>query len=560
VEGFAVLIDARELPHGTVLEADVCVVGGGPAGLVTADRLAEQGLQVVLLESGGRDLEPEPQALSAGEPGPIRDYTAHELRERRRQVGGLGAEWQATGGPATGTRLARMVTPGPLDFAPLPWLPRSGWPVGRDELLPWYRLAHEQFALGPHGLPTEAWGRDASRPLELPGGDVDTTVSPYISGMTFFGMLADRLAAAPNARLVVHATALGVELQAAGQRAASVRAAVLASGARFEVRPGRVVLAAGGIENARLLLLSGADGGTVPGNAGDMVGRCFMEHPYVAFGVLALGDGAAVERLGLYDLHRVDDVTIIASLLLADQARRREELLGAAAYLVPRHASFTSPAVRSLFTIAPSLRARRPRRDLPRHLATILRGAPAAARFTYLRMRQPVYQHVEHLGGWSAYPPDPTRYGALHLIGLVEQAPDPRNRVSLGSGVDPLGSPVARLDVHWSAIDRRSARRAAELFGGALEDAGLGSFTAWDPLGGSGEPVFSPCHHMGTTRMADDPADGVVDRDLKVHGTDNLYVAGSSVFPTGIGYSNPTLTILALALRLADHLGGRPEA
>ncbi|HEX5451187.1 MAG TPA: GMC family oxidoreductase, partial [Candidatus Limnocylindrales bacterium] len=83
---------------------------------------------------------------------------------------------------------------------------------------------------------------------------------------------------------------------------------------------------------------------------------------------------------------------------------------------------------------------------------------------------------------------------------------------------------------------------------------------AWDPLGGSGEPVFSPCHHMGTTRMADDPADGVVDRDLKVHGTDNLYVAGSSVFPTGIGYSNPTLTILALALRLADHLGGRPEA
>jgi choline dehydrogenase-like flavoprotein len=171
-----------------------------------------------------------------------------------------------------------------------------------------------------------------------------------------------------------------------------------------------------------------------------------------------------------------------------------------------------------------------------------------------LRIGRAEHQHQENRGGWSAYPPDENRYGVIQLIGLAEQVPDARNRVTLAAARDGLGVPRARLDFRWTAFDRESASRTCAILGEDVTASGLGRFESWDPLVEEGLPMHSPHHHMGTTRMHDDPRLGVVDRNCRVHSTANLYVAGSSVFPTGAGATNPTLTIVAMAIRLADHL------
>jgi len=140
------------------------------------------------------------------------------------------------------------------------------------------------------------------------------------------------------------------------------------------------------------------------------------------------------------------------------------------------------------------------------------------------------------------------------LRALVECSADPDNRVELGDGKDALGRPLTRIRWHVRDLELRSARAAHALFASAVQQAGLGRVSlADDDWGARVEPAL---HHLGTTRMHDDPAQGVVDRDARVHGVGNLYVAGGSVFTTG-GFVNPTLTILALTLRLADHLKSR---
>ncbi len=125
--------------------------------------------------------------------------------------------------------------------------------------------------------------------------------------------------------------------------------------------------------------------------------------------------------------------------------------------------------------------------------------------------------------------------------------------MTLGTRRDPFGHPVARVDWRSEASDRASIRASQEIVDGAMRAAGLGHVELM--LGDENPPALieGNFHHLGTTRMHVDPAHGVVDADCRVHGMRNLYVAGSSVFPT-YGCSNPTLTVVALALRLADHL------
>jgi choline dehydrogenase-like flavoprotein len=137
----------------------------------------------------------------------------------------------------------------------------------------------------------------------------------------------------------------------------------------------------------------------------------------------------------------------------------------------------------------------------------------------------------------------------------AEQAPNPRSRVNLHhSKRDQLGLPATQLDWQLSDFDKFSIRRTAELIGIELGRAGLGRVrTDIDEDLSKFPLVETAWHHMGTTRMSENDRTGVVDSACRVHGLSNLYVAGSSVFPTG-GRANPTLTIVALAIRLADHL------
>jgi choline dehydrogenase-like flavoprotein len=153
-------------------------------------------------------------------------------------------------------------------------------------------------------------------------------------------------------------------------------------------------------------------------------------------------------------------------------------------------------------------------------------------------------------GGWSKEEGAEGKYEKFELTSQTEQAPHPDNRVTLTAKRDALGSQLPKLTVHWHEFERESIRRAQAIMVRQFAEAGFGRLELENMHDSVG---MSTHHNMGTTRMHEDPKQGVVDANAKVHGMSNLYLAGGSVFPTG-GYANPTLTMVALGLRLADHL------
>jgi choline dehydrogenase-like flavoprotein len=542
-----VLVDARSIEPGRVVETDICIVGGGPAGITIGHELQHSGHRILILESGDLADEPDLQGLNDGVPGPVHRYTARELRERRRQVGGSAHLWGVSAG-AGFDRLARFVVPDPLGFEELSWLPNSGWPIDRGTLSPYYERSFALLGLGDF--------RESPAPSDqgpfAAAGRLVTTTSRYASGRIFTETLRNELLRAADVTLAIRATAAELELGADGGSVTGIHVCTDRNRS-FTVSARRFVLAAGGIENPRLLLMSDSRAASGIGNGLDLVGRFFMEHPMVRVGVVIPRDPAVVRSAGVYDLTVAGGIPQISSLSIREDVRRQEQLQGFGAYLVPRHAVFASEAIASLLALAPAVRSRRLPPDAMRHAARLIRGLPRVVQLAAVRRRRE-QRHKESEGGWSQYEYRPARYAAFQLSALVEQAPDRDNRVSLTDQRDELGLRKPRLDWRWSRRDVDSLRRTCRMLAEDLATAGVGRFQPWLTDDATGPDWFTGHHHMGTTRMSRDPDRGVVDEHGQVHGVGNLFVTGSSVFPTGLGHVNPTLTIVALAIRLADRL------
>ena len=495
--------DALELAEGETLAADVCIIGAGAAGITLAMELQGSGLSVILLEAGGLERDSRAQDLYRGSMSGLGGWELH--RERLRQLGGSTMHWAGFCTPLT-----------PADFEARPWIPNSGWPIGYGDVLPYYRRAQTlvqlpSFAYDGTSL---ASGRD---PLDREGGRLSSAAYQF-SPPTRFGIVyRAALEAADDVTVVLGANVTELRLVEPGvDRLDRVECAAF-DGPRFSVTAGRFVLATGGIENPRLLLASNAQRPEGVGNQADLVGRYFMEHPHF------YGQGTWLEPStiadGFYRLQRVSlpnaagdvvSVSVQGFLSLSPELRAREGLLDFAAAIRPL--DFDEPDTGAI-------EARRAR--------ALLAGRGDAPRVNEVTLR-------------------------------AEQAPDPESRVTLGSDRDELGMP--RVDLHWQVgdADRESLARGMRWL--ARELGALGAGRLHVPVDDRGRLVgriFPGGHHMGTTRMGASEAEGVVDRDAKVFGVENLYVAGSSVFVT-VGRANPTLTLVALAVRLGDHLAGRP--
>ncbi len=487
-------IDTRTLANGQILEADLGIIGAGPAGLSVAREFAATGLQVAILESGGLAHDPMTQALCDGQV--VGDPYAGPLVTRRRQVGGTANEWNTHTTAECG---AKYVPLDPLDFLARSWLPVSGWPLDWGDLAPYYVRAHHVCGLGPFTYRAADWADPDCGPLPLNSNVLANAVYLFGPGRLFTGTYVAETVAAPNLRLFLHANAVALESDPAGAHVAQVRIRCL-SGSEHWLRARAFVLAAGGIENARLLLLSEAAGRVGPGNEHDWVGRCFMEHPRDMACAVVPRNPALLERLAFYAMHTTSQGSVMGRLALTEAAMASERLMNASITLIPPDRvarSRTKQALRGMLAV----------------------GLP-----------------------WLRAEP-------LPLLINLEQAPDPANRVALSVQRDALGLPKVQIEWRWREHDQRNLRRLRATLGGALEDAGFGLFVT----NHNAPPDPNAHHHLGTTRMHPDPHYGVVDTDSRVHGTENLFVAGSSVFPTG-GYANPTLTVIALSLRLADHL------
>lgn len=376
------------------------------------------------------------------------------------------------------------------DFDVRPHMAHSGWPIRKSDLDPYTDATHRLLEISEQ-LPV-------NRALNA---DVEEFHMVFSPPTRFGDRYRDRIERSPHIGLIVEATLK--ELVPVAGRIGHAQV-VDKAGQEHRISAHTYVLCAGGIENSRLLLWSNArhNGGVVP--QAQALGRYWMEHPHFTVG----------------------DAILVGDAVKAFEARR-------------------------FFGLSPAAKAR---------LRTPAAGIRVSQRIEGSQLKELVrsgmcvapdfFERAMHMAGRSLT-------CGLDIRMAWEQPPRPDNRIALDERRDRFGIPLPRL--HWrkDEADRETAIRALEAFGRYLIEHGLGRarIRHWLVSGDTypTDDEGAGFHHMGGTRMAAAPAEGVVDRNCRVFGVDNLYVGGSSVFATG-GHANPTYTIVQLAVRLADHL------
>jgi choline dehydrogenase-like flavoprotein len=528
-------VDAR-LIDKEILVTDVCIIGAGAAGIAMTLEFLNTSHNVILLESGGLERDEFTQRLYSGESVGMPYARLDECRSRF--FGGGTNCWLGWCRPLD-----------PIDFEPRPWMSSDGWPIKRDELIAAYERAHCLLELGPFDYDAASWQRRYGPKAKFL--DYDQTIIQdgvnQISPPARFGrrFRAD-LQLARNVRTLLHATV--TELVANSYANAVERVHVSsASGGKFVIISKLVVLATGGIENARLLLASSRRHAAGLGNTHDLVGRYFMDHPRVRSIRTVL---AAPKARRLYD----------HSLALVRQR------LGLGRRLVTIHFTPTQRQQRDLslpnsrtYLVAASFSSLS---ALHGSLKCLLgHGQNAGAQWSGYNFRLDKLLQVAKAiprgatAGLGFLLPFERRGREFYLETVFEPVPNRDSRITLISEKDQLGMRKVRLDWRLSEADRTNYLRSLEVV--VAELAGQGIIIPLDPHSEAErrwpEHIQWCWHHIGTTRMAQDPSKGVVDANCRVHGMENLFVVGSSVFPTP-GSDTPTLTVVALALRLASHL------
>jgi choline dehydrogenase-like flavoprotein len=549
--------DAEKVEHGACLRPDVCIVGAGAAGISLALSLTGQGLQVLLLESGRMQEDATTQALYAGE---VVDERLHSPTDkyRQRRLGGTTAIW---GG--------RCVPFDPIDFEKREWVADSGWPIRHEDLAPFYPQANQLAEAGRFAYDADEVFGPGGAPLirQLVSKVVRTNSLERFSCPTNFGERYEaRLRVARDIEVLLGANCTRVVLEADGRAVREVSVSTL-GGKRFRVAARSTVLALGGLETARLLLASRDVAPLGVGNDHDVVGRYYMCHIAGNVGQLTLS-GSPSEVQHAY-LRTPEGIYCRRRMSIAPEEQRRCGLLNAVARLHfpriadPAHANGVLSGLflaRNFISYEYSKRLRDGEEGglalKAQHLRNVLCDPLDTAAF---------------LGHWALkrtlasrkYPSVilRNRTNRFSLEMHAEQAPRRESRVTLTDSVDALGVPRLRVDWRYHPQDIASVRRMLDLIAVELQQTGAGRLE-YNPATLEEELMRFGAyggHHIGTTRMGSDPRNSVVNADCRVHGVDNLYIASSSVFATS-SQANPTLTMLALSLRLGKHIGQRLRA
>jgi choline dehydrogenase-like flavoprotein len=513
--------DARKLTDGINLEADLCIIGAGAAGITLAREFAGQATSVVLVESGGLEFDDRTQALYAGE---VSAGLYDVQLSRLRYLGGSTNHWGGVCRPLDED-----------DFAVRSWVPYSGWPITLADLQAYYDRACGIVQLSSQRWDNASWQDALAEFYRLPFmGERIAGAVFQLSPPTHFGeAYREDLTQPKNLRVLLNANVVEIETDDQARRVTGVRLACL-DGPRGRVRAKVYILAAGTVEIARLLLVSNRVQPAGLGNGHDLVGRFYANHPGFYGADIILSSPKDVMARPLAAMQ-----TILPRLVVTPQAAAQAQLAKFTAWAHPvgedgsLQLSEGYKAMRAMFR---DLRNGNFSTELLAHLGRVLGDLDGA---------------VHDI--WSRFRPSPM----IRLDPEWEPVPNPDSRVTLIAARDELGLNLVRVDWRLTAQDVDNVRRSLELVGQVVGEAGFGRIRLHEWLRADPQPSGFPGHEnyhpAGTARMSDDPKRGVVDRHCKVHSVDNLYAIGAAVFPT-VGAVNPTLTVVALSLRLADHL------
>lgn len=501
---------------------DVCIAGAGVAGITLARELTNAGKRVLLLEGGDIDYTDDSQSLYEGDVVG-REYFDLDVA-RLRFLGGTSNHWAGFCRPLDA-----------FDFEARSEINVSGWPITRDDLDPWLESAAKILDIS-HDYAEDVIIDDADSNLRR----IDVHLSPPVR---FRDKYMQELKDNENILTVVNANVVDIGIDTAS---GSIQNLTIAgyddSSQRFNVYADVYVLALGGIENARMLLNANSQIAAGIGNEHDLVGRYFMEHIHLDGGLAILNGQLdqmfkslkAYERVGEAVNFAVTRSFIHASGILNCEMRLADISKGE---LKPDPNSWKTRIKKMLCSSDSAL-------DLASYFD---------ADFKQQRCLQ-VHEHADA-------PPD--EYDGIIRISS-EQTPNPNSRVLLSEKRDRFGLRGVALDWQLLDLDKATIKKSLLELGRYFAETDIGRLRVpeWvlddesDIAGMEDGERGADFHHLGTTRMSANPRDGVVDSQCRVFGSNNLYIAGSSVFATG-GHVPPTLTIVQLTLRLADHLTKR---
>lgn len=531
------VINSRELENGKTIEADICICGSGPAGITLAHALEKSGRTVCIVESGIDKPNEEIQHLNDLENVgfPLRPHFINRLR----MIGGTSNLWPG-----------RCVCLDPIDFEHRPWVPLSGWPVAYAEYATYMEKAAAILCL-PSPSPAPDLVDNGALP-NIPSLDawnaagLDVTEGLWAKAPArFWPIFKKRLTRSTRQTLIADLTLTGINFSDNGEQVTSLETRDR-SGKRFTVLAGQYVLAMGGLENTRMLLIA-AERNAQAWIPRTPLGKYYMDHPKTTCGRIELAQDVNWRRL--VGRHAVPNGRRQLLFRLSPEAQHRERLLNAYINLEPSYSGGTEANYNRTIEILKRLLRKGHvgnRLDLSEMEGMsdlIYQLTPdEIVPYPVYRMLQFVKQHLKK----------PPRH--LVIVNHCEQIPNENSKISLSDQQDQFGNP--RIKLHWEVAptEIETLARLQTHLAGFLDRSGIGKLVT-DVSDLSSSRYTDASHHMGGTRMSEDPKTGVVDKNLKVHGVGNLYVLGSSAFPTS-GAANPTWSIVALSLRLADRLAG----